>query len=88
MFWLEKGWMPSYVEWLLSFPRAPIGSISIQVWAMACASVIQLVSEALVSIYGLVLEWRTASPGKSEKVKVKMGAGGGMQTEEESKKDL
>lgn len=49
MFWLPRGWLPSYVEWALSFPRAPTGSISIQVWGIACASVVQLVHQAVVA---------------------------------------
>lgn len=42
------------MEWILSFPRAPQGSISIQVWSIACASVISLVAEAVVAVYALV----------------------------------
>lgn len=54
LFWLPQGWVPSYVEWLLAFPRAPTGSISIQVWGMACVSVISMLSEAVVALYTLV----------------------------------
>lgn len=46
--------MPYYAEWLLSFPRAPLGSVSIQAWALACGAVILLVSDALVAIVALV----------------------------------
>jgi tail-anchored protein insertion receptor len=81
MFWLEKGWVPHYIEWLLCFPRAPIGSISIQVWTTACGAVIQLVSAALVSVYGLLLQQRT----RGEKAKIRMAAGN---QEKEVKKDL
>ncbi|KAI5784702.1 CHD5-like protein-domain-containing protein [Geopyxis carbonaria] len=35
IFWLPEGWVPWYVEWGLSFPRAPMGSVSIQVWTFA-----------------------------------------------------
>lgn len=55
MFWLPKGWFPYYVEWILSFPRSPLGSISIVSWQMACAGVITLVSDAVVAILGLIL---------------------------------
>lgn len=37
----------------MSFPMAPRGSISIYIWGVACASVIQMVSDALVA--GFVL---------------------------------
>jgi hypothetical protein len=53
LFWLPQGWVPGYVEWLLSFPRAPKGSISIQLWGIACASVISMSSEAIVALYVL-----------------------------------
>ncbi|EKG21926.1 CHD5-like protein [Macrophomina phaseolina MS6] len=53
LFWIPQGWVPGYVEWILAFPRAPTGSISVQVWGVACASVISLVSEALVALYSL-----------------------------------
>lgn len=35
---------------MLSFPRAPRGSVSIQVWGIACASVIALLGEAAVAV--------------------------------------
>ncbi|KAF2864116.1 hypothetical protein K470DRAFT_267603 [Piedraia hortae CBS 480.64] len=53
MFWLPKDWVPYYGEWLLSFPRAPLGSISINVWAMACATIIGMLSECVKSIWAL-----------------------------------
>lgn len=63
LFWIPQGWVPGYVEWILAFPRAPTGSISIQVWGIACASVISLVSEALVALYSLA-SGKTASKEK------------------------
>lgn len=54
MFWLPYGWFPYYAEWLLSFPRAPMGSVSIVSWQLACTGVIALVSELIGSIVGLV----------------------------------
>lgn len=78
MFWLPRGWVPGYVEWALAFPRAPRGSVSIQIWGIACATVIQLVSEAVVA--GWVLMKETEGVGKEkrrEKEGMKMGAGGG-----------
>ena len=37
----------------MAFPKAPTGSVSVQIWGIACASVISLLSEALVALYGL-----------------------------------
>ena len=54
MFWVPSGWVPGYVEWALSFPRAPKGSVSIQLWGIACASVIKMISETVVAVYALV----------------------------------
>lgn len=53
LFWIPKGWLPYYAEWLLSFPMAPLGSVSIYMWSVACANVIQMLSNALVA--GFVL---------------------------------
>lgn len=61
--------MPGYVEWLLAFPRAPRGSVSIQIWGVACGTIVQLVGAAVVA--GLVLV-REQQQGRQ---KMKMGAG-------------
>ncbi|KAI6884882.1 hypothetical protein KC363_g6181 [Hortaea werneckii] len=53
MFYLPQYWVPYPVEWVLSFPRAPIGSISVNIWAIACACVIGLVSEAIRASFTL-----------------------------------
>jgi len=53
LFWIPKGWLPYYAEWLLSFPMAPLGSVSIYMWSIACANVIQMLSNVLVA--GFVL---------------------------------
>ena len=45
IFTIPKGWVPWYVEWTLAFPRAPSGSISINVWSAACATVFALLSD-------------------------------------------
>ncbi|OBT43895.1 hypothetical protein VE00_04671 [Pseudogymnoascus sp. WSF 3629] len=92
MFWLPAGRVPYYGEWLLSCPRAPMGSISIQVWGMACASVILLVSDAVVAVVGLVMV-AMKGKGMEKKMAVPMKAGGGkgaMDTSEkaEAKKEL
>lgn len=53
LFWIPNGWLPYYAEWLLSFPMAPLGSVSIYMWSVACANVIQMLSNALIA--GFVL---------------------------------
>ncbi|KAJ9165293.1 Protein GET1 [Coniochaeta hoffmannii] len=54
MFWLPYGWFPYYVEWFLSFPRAPLGSVSIVAWQWACTGVLTLLVETIGAIVGLV----------------------------------
>lgn len=54
MFWIPKGWVPYYGEWLISFPRAPLGSVSINTWVLACNAIISLVGDALVAVIALV----------------------------------
>lgn len=63
MFWLPQGLIPYYGEWLLSFPRAPLGSISIQAWQLACGSVILLASDVIAALVGVLLEAKSA-PGQ------------------------
>jgi tail-anchored protein insertion receptor len=70
MFWLPQGWVPYHVEWVLSFPRAPIGSISINIWAIACASVIHMTIEAIIGI--LTLRTGVVQTGERKGEKVKM----------------
>lgn len=50
IFDLPPGWVPYSVEWILSFPRAPLGTVSIQVWGSACATVVSLTGETLTSL--------------------------------------
>ena len=72
MFWIPRGWVPRYVEWILAFPRAPTGSVSVQMWGVACATVVQLVGAAVVAT--LVLAKRGEGKGtEKEKEKVPMG---------------
>ena len=58
--------MPYYAEWLLSFPRAPLGSVSIQAWVLACGAVILLISDAILATIGLVMEMNS-NPGQKTK---------------------
>lgn len=55
MFWLPHGWFPWYAEWIISFPRAPMGSVSIASWQLACTGVIALFSDLISGIYGLLV---------------------------------
>ncbi|KAE8442787.1 GET complex subunit get1 [Mollisiaceae sp. DMI_Dod_QoI] len=64
MFWIPKGWVPYYAEWLLSFPRAPLGSVSMQAWSLACGAIILLVSDAIVAIIALTVG--TGTPQSKE----------------------
>jgi hypothetical protein len=63
MFWIPEGWVPGYVEWILSFPKAPRGSVSINVWGIACRSVITLSGRAIKATYILA----TGKPVEAEK---------------------
>lgn len=58
MFWLPYGWFPYYVEWFASFPRAPLGSVSIVIWQWACTGMLALVMETLVGVVGLIAAGR------------------------------
>ncbi|QPC60482.1 hypothetical protein HYE67_002713 [Fusarium culmorum] len=70
MFWLPHGWFPYWAEWILSFPRAPIGSVSIASWQLACTGVIALLSDLIVGTAGLLFGTKEAkeAPITSEKV--------------------
>ena len=69
MFWVPAGWVPYYVEWVLSFPRAPLGSVSINIWGIACASMIALAAEAVAAVWVLVM--RRPTPVAAEKQREK-----------------
>ncbi|KAH0613145.1 uncharacterized protein H6S33_009525 [Morchella sextelata] len=53
MFWMPEGWVPGYVEWALSFPKAPIGSVSIQVWSFAVGQVVNLISGIIMHFFAV-----------------------------------
>lgn len=50
MFDLPPGWLPYPVEWVLSCPRAPLGTVSIQVWGSVCATVISLAGDVVTVV--------------------------------------
>lgn len=70
MFWLPQGWVPYQVEWILSFPKAPLGSISVNVWGIACSSVIVLVTQAIASLWALRITAGKAGVSKAEPTEV------------------
>ena len=76
LFWIPQGWAPYYVEWLLSFPRAPLGSVSVNMWWIACASVIKMASEGLVALWTLKSGEVKVGEKKGEKVKMDFSLGG------------
>lgn len=71
MFWLPSGWFPYPVEWVLSFPRAPLGAVSVNVWGIACACVLGLLKEGAVGAVGL----RGAERKEAAKVSAGVGTG-------------
>ncbi|KIW05399.1 hypothetical protein, variant [Verruconis gallopava] len=72
MFWIPKGWVPYYAEWILSWPRAPIGSVSIQMWFIACGSVISIVGEAVGAAFALLME--ALQKNRLQRAKAKVAA--------------
>ncbi|EGE85696.1 protein GET1 [Blastomyces dermatitidis ATCC 18188] len=69
IFTLPPAWIPWQVQWVLSFPRAPMGTVSIQIWGGACATVVALVGDAVGATMGFV------SASKKEGMKVGAGVG-------------
>ncbi|PGH20819.1 protein GET1 [Polytolypa hystricis UAMH7299] len=59
MFDLPREWLPWQVEWVLSFPRAPLGTVSIQIWGGACATVVPLVGDAVGEVISQV--WKSSN---------------------------
>ncbi|TGZ77845.1 protein get1 [Ascodesmis nigricans] len=62
MFWLPQGAVPSYAEWVLSFPRAPRGSVSIQVWGFATGQMVSLLFAIIEQVYGSFFNAAAAPP--------------------------
>ncbi|KAA8649195.1 hypothetical protein EYZ11_012298 [Aspergillus tanneri] len=50
VFALPEAWFPYYITWILSFPRAPLGSVSIHVWSNVCATAISVFAEIFTSL--------------------------------------
>ncbi len=73
MFWLPHGFVPYYGEWLLSFPRAPLGSVSIQAWGLACGTAVLLVNDAIGALVGLAMEAKN-KPTQEKKQPMRMAS--------------
>ena len=43
VFYIPRGWVPTYFELMLAFPWAPKGSVSIHTWSLACGAVVHFV---------------------------------------------
>lgn len=69
MLWLPAGWFPYYAEWIISFPRGPMGSVSIASWQLACTTVIVLVSDMLRGIFRFVFASKMAAGAVPTKTK-------------------
>ncbi|KAB8201158.1 CHD5-like protein [Aspergillus parasiticus SU-1] len=51
VFALPEAWIPYYVQWILSFPRAPMGSVSVHVWNSVCATAVSVTAEMVTSMF-------------------------------------
>lgn len=69
MYQLPQGWFPWQIEWILACPRAPTGTISIQVWGMCCSAVVSLVGE----MAGAVISSARNGSSEAEKDEKKTG---------------
>jgi hypothetical protein len=82
LFWLPQGWVPYPVEWVLSLTAAPLGSVSVNVWGIACASMIHMVSEMVMAIWTLRAGEVKEGPRKGEKITMEAVGGGGGEKKE------
>ena len=86
MFWLPQGWVPYRVEWVLSLMRAPVGSVSVNVWALACAAVIGLGQELVMAVWTLRSGEVKEGARKGEKIRLEVpmvdSGGGGTEKKE------
>ncbi|KAL4921122.1 protein get1 [Aspergillus aurantiobrunneus] len=57
VFALPGGWLPYYVEWMLAFPRAPHGSVSVQIWNSVCATAVTVIAEIITGAV-LQIKWK------------------------------
>jgi len=77
VFTYPRGWFPYPIEYLLACPRAPVGGVSVNVWSVACATVIALSWDTLVYTVQYLIAL-TGGPqqgvGVGQKTKVAMPA--------------
>ena len=73
MFWLPYGWFPYYAEWIISFPRAPLGSVSAPSWQLACSGFIKLASELIDFIWTTFFSGAKTEETTTEKQPQKIG---------------
>ncbi|KND92648.1 Protein GET1 [Tolypocladium ophioglossoides CBS 100239] len=73
MFWLPYGWFPYYAEWIISFPRAPLGSVSAPSWQLACSGFIKLVSELVAYVWTVFFNGATTGETTTEEQPQKAG---------------
>ncbi|WVW85406.1 hypothetical protein I302_107444 [Kwoniella bestiolae CBS 10118] len=50
VFWLPQGWVPYPVAWLISFPSAPLGSVSSGAWSAICTRVLISLEEIVKAL--------------------------------------
>lgn len=74
--------MPWAAEWLLSFPRAPMGSVSVNVWGVACAAVITMVGEAVTAVFVLQASRRVERAKEKGREGTSKANGGGGEKKE------
>jgi len=77
VFTYPRDWLPWYVEWVLGFPRAPYGSVSVQVWGTVCGVVVALVGDTIGSTVVTLLSKRQARAKKGKKEPMKMASSSG-----------
>ncbi|KAI9155396.1 Protein get-1 [Paramyrothecium foliicola] len=54
VFWLPNGWFPYWAEWFFSLPRAPLGSVSVASWQVACVGLLTMITDLVLGIVGLL----------------------------------
>ncbi|KAL4813078.1 protein get1 [Aspergillus spinulosporus] len=67
VFELPGGWLPYPVEWVLAFPRAPQGSVSVQVWNSVCATAVTVIAEIITGLALQVKGKTQAVPATAKK---------------------
>ncbi|WWC90556.1 uncharacterized protein L201_005492 [Kwoniella dendrophila CBS 6074] len=50
IFWLPQGWVPYPIAWLISFPSAPLGSVSSGAWSTICTRVLVSLEEIVKAL--------------------------------------